>query len=97
LFDAVVLLLSDAGAQDLLSEAAARDFVADAFSHCKYIAFTPQSAPLLLRAGVDPDADAGMRAITDKPSVEDFLETCRNHRFWSREDAVRSAPGATGQ
>ncbi|RVD33649.1 catalase HPII, partial [Mesorhizobium sp. M8A.F.Ca.ET.023.02.2.1] len=35
LFDAVALVLSDEGAQRLTGEAAARDFVADAFAHCK--------------------------------------------------------------
>ena len=36
-FDAVAMLLSDAGAQLLAEEATARDFVADAFAHCKFI------------------------------------------------------------
>ena len=36
-FDAVAILLSDAGAQLLAEEATARDFAADAFAHCKFI------------------------------------------------------------
>ncbi len=39
LFDAVALVLSDEAADRLTREAAARDFVADAFAHCKFIGF----------------------------------------------------------
>ena len=44
-FDAVAVLLSDAGAKLLADEATARDFVADAFAHCKFIAHTAAVAP----------------------------------------------------
>src|SRR3954469_13317741 len=40
LFDAVALLVSEEGAHRLAHEAAARDFVADAFAHCKFIGFS---------------------------------------------------------
>ena len=46
LFDTVVLLLSEEGAERLTGEAAARDFVADAFAHCKFIGFTAEAMPL---------------------------------------------------
>ena len=51
-FDAVAVLLSDAGAQLLADEATARDFVADAFAHCKFIAHTAAAMPLLEKAGI---------------------------------------------
>ena len=51
-FDAVAVLLSDAGAALLAEEATARDFVADAFAHCKFIAHTAAAMPLLQKAGV---------------------------------------------
>lgn len=37
LFDAVALLTSAEAIDDLVNEATARDFVADAFQHCKFI------------------------------------------------------------
>ncbi|TAN10946.1 MAG: catalase, partial [Rhizobiaceae bacterium] len=66
LFDAVALVLSEEGAERLTGEAAARDFVADAFAHCKFIAFTSGAVPLLRKAGVDPDADEGLIGLEDQ-------------------------------
>ena len=89
LFDAVALLLSEDGAERLAGEAAARDFVADAFAHCKFIAFTPDAVALLRKAGVDPQADEGMIALGEPGAVAAFIESCRKLRLWSREMAVK--------
>ena len=89
LFDAVALILSEEGAERLTGEAAARDFVADAFAHCKFIAFTPGSIPLLQKAGVDPEADEGLIELEDPKAVAKFIESCRKLRLWSREMAVK--------
>ncbi|MBH0238003.1 catalase [Methylobrevis albus] len=89
LFDAVVLLLSEEGAERLAGEATARDFVSDAFQHCKFIGFTADAAPLLARAGVAPDADEGMIEFADAASVPGFVESCRKLRLWARESAVK--------
>ena len=89
LFDAVALVLSEEGAERLTGEAAARDFVADAFAHCKFIAFTPGAAPLLRQAGVDPDADEGLIGLGDEKAIAGFIESCRKLRLWSRETAVK--------
>ncbi|AZO56402.1 MULTISPECIES: catalase [unclassified Mesorhizobium] len=89
LFDAVALVLSDEGAQRLAGEATARDFVADAFAHCKFIAFTAASVPLLQKAGVDPKADEGMIDLTDPKAAAGFVESCRKLRLWGREMAVK--------
>ena len=89
LFDAVALVLSEDGAERLTGEAAARDFVADAFAHCKFIGFTPGATPLLQKAGVDPDADEGLINLDDKKAIAGFIESCRKLRLWSRETAVK--------
>ncbi|MEP9368947.1 catalase [Xanthobacter sp. VNH20] len=89
LFDAVVLLLSEEGAERLTREAAARDFVADAFAHCKFIGFTTTAAPLLAKVGVAPDADEGLIALDAAASVAKFIESCRTLRLWARETAVK--------
>ncbi|MEP9380634.1 catalase [Aquabacter sp. CN5-332] len=89
LFDAVALLLSEEGAERLTSEAAARDFVADAFAHCKFIGFTPVALPLLAKAGVAPDADEGLMILDDANSVGGFIESCRKLRLWAREATVK--------
>lgn len=89
LFDAVALILPEEAGERLSGEAAARDFVADAFVHCKFIAFTAGAVPLLQKAGVEPDADEGMIPLDDREAVAAFIDSCRNLRLWSREMAVK--------
>jgi catalase len=89
LFDAVVLLLTEEGAERLAGEAAARDFVADAFAHCKFIAYTPGAVALLQKAGVDPQADEGMISLDSSKPIAGFIESCRKLRLWGREMAVK--------
>jgi catalase len=89
LFDAVLLLLTEEGADLLTSEAAARDFVADAFAHCKFIGFTPGAVPLLAKAGVDPSSDEGLVSLIDGDAVNTYLEGCRKLRLWAREAGVK--------
>ena len=89
LFDAVALILSEEGAERLTGEAAARDFVADAFAHCKFIGFTAGAVPLLQKAGVDPEADEGLIDLGDSKAIAGFIKSCRKLRLWSREMAVK--------
>ncbi|WP_018388362.1 catalase [Ancylobacter sp. FA202] len=89
LFDAVALLLSEEGAERLVGEAAARDFVADAFAHCKFIGFTAAALPLMAKAGVAPDEDEGLIALEDGASVDAFVASCRTLRLWAREGVVK--------
>ena len=89
LFDAVALILTEEGAERLTGEAAARDFVADAFTHCKFIGFTTGAAPLLQKAGVDPEADEGLIGLDNPKGIASFIQSCRRLRLWSREMAVK--------
>jgi catalase len=89
LFDAVALVLSEEGAIFISGESAARDFVVDAFAHCKFIAFTSGALPLFQKAGVDPAADEGLIAIDQSKAVATFIQSCRKLRQWSREMAVK--------
>lgn len=89
LFDAVVLLLSDEGAEALTGEAAARDFAADAFAHCKFIGFSNGAKALLLKSGIAPDADEGLIHLTDAGSIARFVKACRQLRLWAREADVK--------
>lgn len=86
-FDAVAILLSDAGAKLLADEATARDFVADAFAHCKFIAHNAAAAPLLAKAGVV--ADGGVVELKAARDAAAFVEACRQLRFWEREAKVK--------
>jgi catalase len=81
LFDAVMLLPAAKGVSELATPAA-RDFVADAFAHCKFIGYVPEAKPLLQRAGVDPDD--GCMEVTGPASMKAFVEKCRALRYFER-------------
>ena len=89
LFDAVALLLSEEGAERLAGEAAARDFVCDAFAHLKFIGFVPSAAPLFIKAGVPLDADEGLIPLASEQDVASFIKSCRKLRLWQREASVK--------
>ncbi|MDT7952968.1 MAG: hypothetical protein RQ966_15800 [Acetobacteraceae bacterium] len=89
LYDAVVVLLSEPGAQLLAKEATARDFVADAWAHAKFIAYNEAAEPLFASACIRPD-DGGCTKLTSAADVERFLSSCRKVRFWEREARVQA-------
>ncbi len=89
LFDAVALVLSGEAADKLTGEATARDFVADAFAHCKFIGFTAGAMPLLTKAGIKPDMDEGLLPLDNAKAASDLVSSCRKLRAWAREDAVK--------
>jgi catalase len=91
-FDAVALLVSDAGASELTSEAAAVNFVADAFNHLKIIGHVPAAAPLLRKAGVEKGADQGVVALDGTNAVAGFIAAAKKLRVWEREKKVRIVP-----
>lgn len=73
--DAIVLALTEADALHWATQAAARDWVRDAFQHGKAIATTPGGTRLLTRAGVEPDE--GITALDAR-----FIEAAA--RRWPR-------------
>jgi catalase len=88
-FDAVVLAPSKDGAAELASQAAAIDFVRDAFGHLKVIAHVAAAAPLLEKAGIQ--ADRGIIAVDGKRSG-DWIAEAEKGRVWEREPKVREIP-----
>lgn len=87
-FDTVLLLTSEEGVADLVEEAAAVNWVRDAFAHLKVIGHVQEAQPLLEAASVQ--ADAGVVPISDKKSVSRFIKAARNGRIWDREPKLRS-------
>ncbi|MEO8525508.1 MAG: catalase [Caldimonas sp.] len=84
LFDAVAVILSDAGAAALAGEGAAIDFVRDAFGHLKAIAIDHGGQALLQRAGVDPDG-----GVVSAHDTSAFVAAAMT-RQWQREASVRT-------
>jgi catalase len=87
LFDAVAILVSDEGARLLLSEFTARDFIADAFAHLKFIAYTAAALPLLAKAGAQPDD--GCTDLGRPSGVKEFVQACAQLRHWARAPQVK--------
>jgi catalase len=85
LYDAVALLVSPPGAAKLAREPAARDFVTDAYAHCKFIGYTGDAAALLEATGVSELRDGGFIELSGKGSARSFITACRQLRFWERE------------
>ncbi|NKM23883.1 catalase [Rhizobium laguerreae] len=89
LYDAVALLPSAEGTGDLLKEATARDFVADAFVHCKYIGYVETALPLMQKAGIADPLDEGVMALAAAKDVPAFIKALGKLRVWGREPSVK--------
>jgi len=88
LYDAVAIVASADGGAELAADAAARDFVADAFAHCKFIGFTEGATPLLEKAGVADTLDEGCVRLSAGKDATTFLAACAELRHWPREPTV---------
>lgn len=91
LFDAVAIIPSREGGATLATQAEAVNFLRDAFGHLKVIAYTPTTAPLLVKAGMPeatPDTDAGLIAL-GQSTPADFVKAASAGRIWAREPFVR--------
>jgi catalase len=84
LFDAVAVLLSDAGAKALGKETAAIDVVRDAFGHLKAIAVDAGGMALLKQAQLKKDA-----GIVEIANLKAFVAAAAT-RQWGREKEVRT-------
>ncbi|HEY9236201.1 MULTISPECIES: catalase [Phenylobacterium] len=89
LYDAVAVVPSPEGAQRLAMDKTAKDFVSDAYAHCKFIAYAPGAEPLLERAGIAAtDLDEGVIALDGPDAAKAFIEACGQVRLWPREAKV---------
>ncbi len=88
LFDAVAVIPSAEGAQLLAGDAPTRDFVSDAFAHCKFIGLSQGGMTLMSGAGLADKLDAGCIPLdsADDPAV--FLAALGPLRVWDRELSV---------
>jgi catalase len=84
LYDAVVVLAAKDGAEALAVLLAARDFVTDAYVHCKFVGYTGDAAPLFEAAGLSHLMDNGFVSL-DETAPAEFISRCGRLRFWSRQ------------
>jgi len=88
LYDAVALLPSKTAMPDLLKESTARDFLADAFSHCKFIGYVAAAEPLFAKSGIEA-MDDGCIALSGDKDVAGFVKELGALRRWDREPKVK--------
>ena len=93
LYDAVVLLASKHGAPALAAQPAVRDFLADAYAHCKFIGYVGDPAPLFEAAGLGGLTDDGFVSL-DEHSAAGFISRCAGLRFWPRQAKFAQRAGA---
>jgi len=94
LFDAALIIVSVEGAASLLTEAAVRNWIGDAFSHLEVMGFVAAAAPLMERAGVEPDV--GVVDLAGRGGVTAFIEGAKIGRSWDREPPPRWRSSSRG-
>ena len=85
LFDAVAILVSGDGAALLARDAAVKDFVTDAFAHCKFIGIGAEAEAIFAAAGIAENLDEACLPLGKAGDAAAFISACRDLRFWPRE------------
>jgi catalase len=89
LYDAIALLPAAAAMDGLVQESTARDFVADAFAHCKFIGYVDAVTPLFEKAGIAENLDEGCVPLKSAKDIAGFVDTLGKLRLWGRESTVK--------
>ena len=89
-FDAVAILASAEGIKPLLKNAAAIDWVRDAFGHLKVIGHTAAAQALFDKAGIEEDLDEGVIEFGSAGDIKRFVEAAMKQRVWDREARLSS-------
>jgi catalase len=85
LYDEVVVLASQEGVDQLAKLPAARDFVSDAYNHCKFIGYSPAVLRLFEVCGLAEMVDEGFVALEATGEVAEFFARCAPLKLWSRQ------------
>lgn len=88
LYDAVAIVVSPQTSKEFAKNALAAAFVADAYAHCKFIAYTGDARPLLERALAGSPLDGGCKQVETAMASAQFAALCGQLRFWAREPVL---------
>ncbi len=88
LFDAIVIAPAKEYAGELMAQAAAVDWLRDAFAHLKVIGYTQPVVDLFSLAGVPSRDEEGIVELSSA-AVDDFMAQAKRYRVWERESKVR--------
>lgn len=88
LFDTVVLAVSESGVESLKQQAAALNFIRDAYAHLKIIGFAMDARRLLEMAGVE--IDDGILQVDTSDGTIAYIEAAKNGRLWARATVIKA-------
>ena len=88
LFDTVVVAVCEPDIEVLKRQAAALNFLRDAYAHLKFIGFTAASMPLLEAAGIAVD-DAVIE-MESRADAAAYVEAAKQGRFWPRAAVIKA-------
>ncbi|MFJ3486711.1 catalase HPII [Pseudomonas sp. NPDC090202] len=89
-FDAVFIPGGAASVKALSGNGVALHYVLEAYKHLKAIAYAGDAKSLIDTLHLE--GDAGLLAVSDKPSFKVFFEAIRQHRVWAREPKAKAIP-----
>ena len=89
-FDAVALLAPAEGIAMLVKNAAAVDWLRDAYGHLKVIGCLAETDPLFAKAGLtdEKNGDEGIIRLDSRNGTAAFVEAAKNARVWAREERM---------
>jgi catalase len=74
----------------LAEQAAAIDWLRDAFGHLKAICYGDHASAIFEKAAVALDADQGVVGLEGANGIDVFIASAKQHRIWKREPSLRS-------
>lgn len=86
LYDAVALLFNNLD-QASSNQQSIRDFISDAFFHCKFIGYAETAIPFVKKIGLFENLDEGWSKLENEQTIEQFFQKCGELRYWQREYA----------
>ena len=92
LFDAVALLISAEAVKPLLKNAAAIDWIRDAFGHLKVLGYGGPAEQLFEKGGIADDLDDGIIELDTATGIKRFIGAAKLHRVWDREARLSEEP-----
>lgn len=90
LYDAVALLPAENAMAAIGNDPAVRDFVSDAFVHCKFIGHVSAAKALLEKVCDGEKLDEGFIRLSTPQDMPAFVKTLGKLRVWSREPSLRA-------
>jgi catalase len=84
-FDAVVVLATEQEFTNPIKAQLAKEWIGNAFMHCKFIAYaTNESKSLIIKSGIPEPFDEGIIHIGGNGMTSKFIDKLPQLRFWDR-------------